>query len=168
MFKKVVLFALLLIPMGVIAQETQKIAHFNSAEVITVMPEYKLLQDSMQRETSAVQAELKIMEEEYSKKYQALMAEGETLGESIKKIRLQEIQEIEQRANNFQQLSEERLKQLNQDLFVPIQQKIRAVLEEVGKENNFAYILDAGVILYVNPTSGIDATPLVKKKLGLK
>ena len=167
MLKRIVLFALLFVSMGAMAQDVSKIAYFNSGEVITIMPEYLQMQDSLQKEQAAVEAEMKVLEEEYGKKYAALMAEGDTLIESIKVRRLQEIRDIEERAGNFSQQSQQQLQQLQQNLFIPIQQKVRIALEEVGVENGFAYILDAVNLLFVNPSS-TDATPLVKAKLGLK
>ena len=164
MLKKFVLFAFLFVSMGVMAQE--KIAYFNSGEIITIMPEYLQMQDSLQKEHAAIENEIKIFEEEYRKKYEAFMAEGETLVESIKVRRLQEIRDIEEKAENFNQQEQLRLQQLQQNLFIPIQQKVRTALEEVGAENSFAYILDAAGLLYINPSSA-DATPLVKAKLGL-
>ena len=167
MLKRIVLFALLFVSMGAMAQDVSKIAYFNSGEIITIMPEYLQMQDSLKREQTAVEDEMKIFEEEYSKKYAALMAEGDTLIESIKVRRLQEIRDIEEKAGIFNQESQQRLQQLQQNLFIPIQQKVRTALEEVGTENGFAYILDAASLLFVNPSS-TDATPLVKAKLGLK
>ena len=167
MFKKIVLFALLLVPMGAMAQDASKIAYFNSGEIITIMPEYLQMQDSLKREQAAIEDMLRVYEEEYGKKYTALMAEGDTLVESIKVRRLQDIRDIEERAASFNQDSQQRLQQLQQNLFIPIQQKVRTAIEEVGTENGFAYILDAASLLFINPSS-TDATPLVKAKLGLK
>jgi outer membrane protein len=166
MLKKFVLFALVLIPAGAIAQEA-KIAYLNSPEVITAMPEYLQLQDSLQKTKDAIETELKILEDEYNKKYTAFMSESETLVEAIRVRRLQEIQDIESRAQTFNQQSQQQLQQLQQALFVPIQQKVKEAIEAVGAENNFIYIVDAATLLYINPQS-TDATPLVKKKLGLK
>jgi outer membrane protein len=165
MLKKIVFFAFLLISTGAIAQEI-KIAYLNSPEVITVMPEYIQLQDTLQKTKEAIEAELKILEDEYNKKYTAFMGESETLVESIRIRRLQEIQDIEQRAQTFNQQSQQSLQQLQQNLFIPIQQKVKEAIDAVGAENNFTYIVDATTLLYINPQS-IDATPLVKKKLGL-
>ncbi|MDR0507373.1 MAG: OmpH family outer membrane protein [Dysgonamonadaceae bacterium] len=165
MLKKIVLFALVLFTTGAFAQE--KIAHINAGEVITAMPEYTQMQDSLQKTQSAIEAELKGMEEEYNKKYTALMEEGDKLIESIKIRRMQEIKDIEERAQNYQRESQSQLQQLQQLLFAPVQQKFKSAVEAIGEENGFTYIMDVSTILYVNPKS-VDATPLVKKKLGLK
>jgi outer membrane protein len=164
MLKKIVLFALLLLPLGAIAQE--KIAYFNSTEVVTVMPEYAQLQDSIQKTQLAIRAELASMEDEYTKKYQAFMIEADTLIETIKVRRMTEIQDLEQRAATYSEQSQEQLKQLYEQMLAPIQQKVRDAIQSVGADNGFTYILDGGSLLYVSQ-SATNATPLVKKKLGL-
>lgn len=165
MFKKIVLFALLFIPVSLFAQD--KIAYFNSAEVITVMPEYAQMQDSIQKMQTEFQKEMQVLEEEYSKKYEAFMAEGEKLIESIRIRRMQEIQDIEQRAAKYNEDSQKDLQQAYERMLVPIQQKVKDALNKVGAENNITYILEGGAsLVYVGPNA-TDATPLVKKKLGL-
>jgi outer membrane protein len=164
MLKKIVLFALLLLPVGAFAQD--KIGYFNSAEVIPAMPEYTLMQDSLQKTQNAIRTELATMEDEYTKKYQAFMKEGETLIENIKIRRMQEIQDLEQRAATYGETSQKQLQDLYDQLLAPIQQKVRDAIQAVGNENNFTYIFDAAGLLYVSPTAA-NATALVKKKLGL-
>jgi outer membrane protein len=164
MFKKIILSVLLMLPLGVFAQE--KIAYFSSQEIIVIMPEYKQMQDSLQNTQKAIQAEMEILKEEYNTKYQAFMKEGDTLIESIRIRRMQEIQDIEQRASTYAEQEQQRLGQLQQALYEPILKKVREAIQEVGKENNFTYILEGGSLLYIS-TTATDATPLVQKKLKL-
>lgn len=169
MFKKIVLFALLLIPVGVMAQEV-KLAHVNSMEIVMAMPEFADMQTQLQNSQASFEKEMKIMEDEYTKKYEAFMAEGDTLVEAIQKRRLQEIQDLEQRAQTFAQQQQKQMQDLRDQLFLPIQEKVQAALKAVGDANNFTYIMDvsgSGVIVYANPNS-TDATPLVKKQLGIQ
>jgi outer membrane protein len=165
MVKKIVLLAFLLIPLGVMAQE--KIAYFTSVEVVSAMPEYTQLQDSIEKTQLAIKMELTSMEDEYNKKYQAFMKEAETLIESIRIRRMQEIQDLEQRAATYSEQSKAQLQQLYESMLNPIQQKVRDAIQKVGAENGFTYILDGAGLLYVSP-SATNATDLVKKKLGLK
>ncbi|GHS94451.1 hypothetical protein AGMMS50239_14590 [Bacteroidia bacterium] len=166
MLKKIVLFALLLIPVMGYAQE-QKIAYFKSDEVIPLMPEYTQMLDSLRKSEAALQAELEGMSDEYSKKVTAFSEQQATLAESIKAVRLKEIERIRESAQTLQQQAMQIQDDLQKSLFVPIQTKIRNVLAEVGTENHFAYIISAEVLLYTSPQS-TDATPLVKAKLGIK
>jgi len=166
MLKKIALCALILLPLGAFAQE--KIAYFNPLEIYVIMPEFKQMQDSLQKEEAAVRAELQILEEEYAKKTEAFMREGEGLIETIRVRRLQEIQEIEQRANIFHRDQQERLAQLQESLVEPIQKKVKDAIKAVGAANNFLYILNGNpeILLYVSPNA-IDATPLVQQYLKL-
>ncbi|MDR0542812.1 MAG: OmpH family outer membrane protein [Dysgonamonadaceae bacterium] len=164
MLKKIILFALVLLPLGAFAQE--KIAYLSPREVIVIMPQYKQLQDSVQKTQAAIQKELDVLREEYNKKYQAFMNESDGLIESIKIRRMQEIQDLEQRAGVYSEQSQQELLQLQQTLMTPIQQKLQDAVQAVGKANGFTYILNAEVLLYMAPNA-IDATPLVQKQLGL-
>jgi len=168
MVKKIVLFALLLIPVMGYAQE-QKIAYFKSSDVIPVMPEYKQMLDSLKSSEAALQAELQSMADEYTKKMTAFSEQQATLSESIKALRMKEIESLRDRTEGFQQQAQQIQSDLQQSLFAPIEAKVRKALTEVGTENHYAYILNAdmNVVLFISPQSP-DVTPAVKAKLGLK
>lgn len=169
MFKKIVLFALLLIPMMGYAQE--KIAYFKSGEVIPLMPEYKQMVDSLKKTGDAYQAELQSISDEYTRKMTALTEQQDTLSQTIKVIRMREIDRIRDSAETLQQQAQQSQTDLQQALFAPILSKITKVLEEIGTENHYAYIINHdpnnSVLLYISPQSP-DVTPMVKTKLGLK
>jgi outer membrane protein len=168
MFKKIVLFALLLIPVMGYAQE-QKIAYFKPSEVIPLMPEYTQMMDSLKKSEASLQAELQDMADEYTKKVTAFSEQQATMNESIRTLRLKEIERIKDSTETFQQQAMQIQDDLQKSLFTPIEAKIRKAVEEVGTENHYAYIIngDGGTLLFTAPQSP-DATPLVKAKLGLK
>lgn len=167
MFKKILLIAFLFVPGLLIAQEAQKIAYFNYYEVLQAMPEFKQMTDSLQKNADMFKAEMEILRDEHEKKYKAYVEQQETLAESIKVRRQQEIRDLEERAVTFQQQMQQGQEQLQQVLLAPIQEKIMQAVQTVGTENQFAYILEATQLLYTSPQSP-DATPLVKKKLGIQ
>ena len=165
MLKKIVLFAFLLIPVMGFAQE--KIAYFKSSDVIPVMPEYAQMLDSLKKSEAALQAELETMADEYTKKVTAFSEQQATLNESIKALRLKEIERIRESTETFQRQAAQIQDDLQKTLFTPIEAKVRKALQEVGAENQFTYIVNADLMLYISPQSQ-DATPLVKTKLGVK
>ena len=59
--KKILLLAFLVLPLSVFAQ---KFGHFNSADIIQLMPEYKTAQTELQKLQSQYEADLKTMQEE--------------------------------------------------------------------------------------------------------
>jgi outer membrane protein len=165
MLKKIVLFALLLIPAMGFAQE--KIAYFKPSDVIPAMPEYTQMLDSLKKSEAALQAELETMADEYTKKVTAFSEQQASLAESIKTVRLKEIERIRESTETFQRQAMQIQDDLQKTLYAPIDAKIRKALQEIGTENHFAYIVNAELMLYISPQSP-DATPLVKAKLGLK
>lgn len=167
MFKKIVLFAILIIPVMTFAQETQKIAYVNHDEVFTAMPEVRQASDSLTKVGESFQAELKTMSDEYEKKFTDFIEQQETLSEAIKIRRQADLNDLRERTNNFQQYAGQKIQELEQALVVPIQEKLKKAINDVGKENNFLYIADSRVLLYIS-TNAVDATPLVKKKLGIQ
>ncbi len=165
MLKKILFVALLSLPLGAFAQE--KIAYITSQEVIMALPETKALQAEIEKMGQQYEAELKTMEDELSKKYQALTQSGDTLVESIRIRRLNEIQEIRQKAETFNQDAQQKIYATQQEKMAPIQQKVLDAIKAVSEENNFTYVMEKSLFHYVSPSSS-DATPLVKKKLGLQ
>jgi len=167
MIKKIVLIALVMFPVISFAQESQKIAFINYDELIAAMPEYKQMMDSLQKKESAYMEEIQLMRDDLTKKYSDYVAKQDSLPESIKIRRQQEIEDLQARAQNFQQHAAQEQDELQQTLAIPIRNKLQKAINEVGAENNFLYIAYANAFLYMSPNA-TDATPLIKKKLGIQ
>ncbi|MDR1764138.1 MAG: OmpH family outer membrane protein [Dysgonamonadaceae bacterium] len=167
MVRKFFLLTLFVMPAALFAQEAIKVGYINTMEVMSQMPEVKLMNDSIQRQVALFQSTIKELEDEYTKKQSDFVQMQDSLPENIKILKYREIQSISERAEAFQQDSQQRLQELQQRLLTPIQEKFKKALEEVGIENHFSYVLDANAILYVSPQS-TNVAPLVKAKLGLK
>jgi Outer membrane protein len=167
MFKKIALLALLMVPAFGFAQESLKIGYFNFNEVMPAMPEYTQMTDTLQKTAAMFQEEMALLNAELEKKYTDYVEQRETLAESIRLRREQEIQDLSQRAGNFQQQAQQSQEMLYQKLYAEIQEKLQKVVQQVGEENHFTYIMDANSMWFVSPRA-TDATPLVKQKLGLQ
>ena len=167
MIKKIVLFALVMFPVVSFAQENQKIAYLNYGEVVMAMPEYKQMMDSLKKEEEAYLADIKIMTDEHAKKYSDYLEQQDTLNEAVKLRRLQDIEDTRQRTANFQQYAQQKLDELQQALMGPILEKLQKAIDEAGRDNNFLFIADSTAFRYIS-SSATDATPFVKKKLGIQ
>lgn len=164
--KKLVIFLLMMFPLGLFAQES-KIAIVNTAEVMQAMPEFADMQKQMQEMEANYQKELKVMSDEYNKKYADFIAQQDSLTENIRLRRMQELEDINQRSQNFIQVSQQDFNKKQGELLTPIQEKLRNAIAAVGKENGYLYILDPQIVLYKSDTA-IDATAQVKAKLGIQ
>lgn len=167
MLRKLLFASALVFSVALVAQNEQKIAYVNTQEVIRVMPEVSEMEKAVATMNENYKNELTKMQEEYNKKYSDFIAEQDSLTENIKVRRMQEVQELQQRIQNFYQIAEQDLDKKQRELFAPIQQKLTDAIKSVGAENNYTYVLDAAVFLYMGPNA-VDATALVKQKLGIK
>ena len=163
--KKLIIFLLMMLPLGVFAQES-KIAIVNTQEVIQAMPEFANMQKQMADMEAKYKNEMQVMQDEYNKKYSDFVAQQDSLTENIKLRRMQEIQDIQERMDNFVQVAQQDVQKKQQELLQPIQQKLHEAIQKVGEEKGYTYIIDPAALLYTG-TNAVDATPFVRTKLGL-
>lgn len=163
--KKLIIFLLMMLPLGVFAQES-KIAIVNTQEVIQAMPEFATMQKQMADMEAKYKNEMQVMQDEYNKKYSDFVAQQDSLTENIKMRRMQELQDMEQRTQIFIQISQQDFQKKQGELFTPIQDKLKNAIKAVGDEKGYTYILDPQIVLYQGNTA-VDATQFVKAKLGI-
>jgi len=164
--KKFIILLFMILPLGVMAQE-MKIAYVNAGEVFSKMPENSKIESDLVALQEKYTAELKIMQDEYTRKTSDYIAQQDSLTENIKIRRMQEIEDIRSRTENFVTQAQQDMENKRQELWLPVQEKIHKAIQEVGEEKGYTYIIDPQVFLYVG-TNAIDATPFVKAKLGLQ
>ncbi|MDR3251824.1 MAG: OmpH family outer membrane protein, partial [Tannerella sp.] len=132
--KKIIVSVLLLIPLGLAAQEI-KVAVVYASEVWAVMPEVDAYESEMATVKQQYEKTLKVMQDEFTRKYSDLQAQGDTLTENIRMLRLQEVQDISTRIENFGPMAQEDIQKTSEKLLAPIQEKIQKAINEVGEEN---------------------------------
>lgn len=164
--KKFIILLLLVLPLGVFAQGV-KIAYVNTGDVINAMPELSAMETKLADLQKQYDSDLKQMQDEYTKKYTDYVAQQDSLTDNIKLRRMQEIQDIEERINNFLPVARQDMEKQQQELFAPIQQKVFEAIKSVGDEQGFTYVLDRSALLYT-ASNATDATPMVKSKLGIQ
>ena len=162
--KKLVVLLLLLLPLGAFSQEI-KLAFVNFNEVFDLMPEYSDAEMKFAAINAQYQESYKQLETELTAKYEEYMKIEAELTENLKLRRRQEIQQIQERIQNFVPQAEQDLQQEQSKLMAPIQEKVLNAIKAVGEEQGYA-ILNSQVFFHTGPL--IDATPLVKAKLGIR
>ncbi|MDR0995620.1 MAG: OmpH family outer membrane protein [Tannerella sp.] len=166
--KKLLALLFLALPMGLFAQEV-KIAYVDVQAVFSAMPEVPGIEKQMSDLNDQYQKDLKSMQDEYQKKYSDFTAQQDSLTENIKLRRMQEIQELQNRIENFYPIAQDDINKKQQQLVAPVQDKIKNAIKAVGEEKGYTYILAMNPQLFLYTGNGaIDATPFVKAKLGLK
>lgn len=162
------IFTLALVAMFAIGAQAQKFAHIDSQKLMSELPERVAAEQQLQDEAKKLEDQLGIMGNELQQKYEDYMSKRDSLPDLIRATREKEIQDAQARIQQYQQMAQQSLSQKEQQLLMPIIEKMQNAINEVGKEQNYIYIFDisAQVILYHSEQSE-DATPFIKKKLGL-
>lgn len=151
--------------------QTPKFGHIDLQALVQLMPERTVAET----EFNKFQAELEEILGDMQKDYQAKLAEFEALGtdasEIKKNAKIAEIQDVQQRIQNYQQTAQQQVGQKQGELLQPVFDKAEKAIEEVAKEKGLIYVFDAGAgnrtILYKSNES-VDLLPLVKTKLGIQ
>lgn len=150
------------------AQKNIKLGHINSNDLMQIMPGRDSAQTTLQAEVQELEATLKSMQSEMEKRYNDYMENQSGWTELIRQTKQREIQDMGARIQEFQENAQKQLQQREADLLKPIIDRAKKAIEEVGKENGYTYIFDAGVGAVLYSQDSDDIMPLVKKKLGLK
>jgi outer membrane protein len=164
--KKVILMALLLVPMSILAQ---KFGHFDSAEIMQAMPEYTAAQNEIQQLQTQYENDLKRMQDEFQTKYTEFQKEEANLLDAIKQRRMTELQEMDARIRQNYQDNLKSIQDFSQQKMQAISEKILAVIKTVGDEGGYVYIMDVTMgVPYISPTLSTDVTSQIKAKLGIQ
>lgn len=148
--------------------QTPKFGHIDLQALVQLMPE----RAKAETEFNKFQSDLEDIFGEMQKDYQAKLVEFEQLGDSVSEIKknakVAELQDMQQRIQNYQQTASTQLQQKQNELLKPVFEKAEKAIEEVAKEKGLIYVFDIGtkVVLYKS-TESIDVLPLVKVKLGI-
>lgn len=152
-----------------VSAQTPKFGHIDLQAVVQLMPERATAETAFNK----FQGELEEIFVDMQKDLQAKMAEFEQLGDSVSEIKknakVAEIQDMQQRIQNYQQTAQQQLQAKQTELLQPVFTKAETAVSDVAKEKGLIYVFDIGprVILYKSNES-MDLLPFVKTKLGIK
>ena len=164
--KKIIVSLLLLLPLCLTAQEL-KIAYVNYHEIFTTLPDYTVVEDELAKMNQQYQQEAKTMEDRFNRMYADYMAQADSLAENIRVLRMQEIQDLQNRLENFVPMAQEEMQKKQQTLLAPIQDKVQKAINSVGEENGYTYIINPQAFFYMG-NNAVNVTDKVKTKLGIK
>ena len=145
------------------------VAHINTTEILTSMPETIKAEQELVAYRQELENQINSMGEEYLKKVQEYEAAQDSLSDLMKTTKQNEILDMQNRIQMFQENAEKELVNKQVALYTPIREKLQKAIRAVTLEQGYTYMMDisSGAIVYIGDDA-IDATPLVKKRLGLK
>lgn len=161
--KSLLIAALLFVGANQTITAQAKIAHVDVAEIMSKMPAVLEGQKQLEKLQQTYTAEYKTMADEYAAKLKKYGEEEQKVGEKVNQERAAEVQDMQKRMRDYSDNAQKELGQKEQDLFKPIQEKVKASIQKVGKAKGYQYVMDAaGLILADGPNLTAD----IKKDLG--
>ncbi len=164
MKKLSVLFAAVMMFVTVGTVSAQKVASMDYEAVLSAMPETKKMTTDLDTFSKTKSDELNKQAEAFQKEVQQYQAEGAKLTEAQRTAKEAELQKKQQNLQQLQQTAQKDLATKRDTAVKPIIEKLNNAVEKVAKANGFDFIVDSTALIY---KAGPDATPLVKKELGL-
>ena len=163
---KKVIFSLLLLFFNLSLISQTKVAHIDTYELITNMPEMLEVQKQLEQYGNELQNDIREMEAALRARIELYQSEVPDRTDDENKERLEEIQGMEDNIRLYMNQVYQDMQKKEQELTKPVLDKAIKVIQEVGKENGFDYVLDStknqGVLL----ADGYDLMEKVKIKLG--
>jgi outer membrane protein len=171
MRKLIKLFALLFLA-GIFSSaeaQNQKFGHIDLQALVQLMPERASAESTFNNFQTELEEVLGEMQTNYQQKLKELEELGEEASEVKRNAKITELQDIQQRMQNYQMTANQQLQQKQAELLQPVFDKAENAIQEVAKDQGLLYVFDTGtrVVLYKSNQS-VDLLPLVKQKLGLQ
>lgn len=161
----------MLLPISIMAQKPVKLGHIDSQQLLMAMPESDSAQKQLQRIAKDYESTLEELQVELNGKFEKYQKELDTMSPLIRSTRESELNELNERIQNFQAQAQQEIERQRIELFRPIQERAKKAVDDVAKENGFTYIFDigpgVGAVVYSAPETE-DILPKVKQKLGIK
>jgi outer membrane protein len=171
--KKLFLILAVFISLGFSAT-AQKFGHISSQDIIENMPEYKNAQTQIEAEQKKAESQYQAMATEYQNKAVAYQeniqladAAPEKWSAAIRADKEQELMQLQERIQRFQENVQQSLQQKRNDLMNPIIEKLDAAVKKIATAGGYVYVMDKNNVLFINESISIDLTAEVKKELGM-
>ncbi|MEO6229978.1 MAG: OmpH family outer membrane protein [Ferruginibacter sp.] len=143
-----------------------KIGYISTEELIGAMPEAEKANSELQEYQTALQQQYSSYLGELNELDSLFARDSAKMNKATKELKRTDMIALYQKIQGWQQTSQQKIGEKQQELLAPIQKKALDNIKLVAKENGYAYILEAGTLLVAPPAD--DVLALVKKKLGIK
>ena len=159
-----VLFAVVMMLMTAGVANAQKIAALNYEEILSLMPATKKVTTDLDTFSKTKEAELKKLGDTFQAEVQKYQAEGAKLTEAQRTAKETELQKTQANLQQMATTAQQDLMKRRETLLKPVLDKLNNAIEKAAKANGWDFIIDASALIY---RGGTDATPAVKKELGI-
>lgn len=153
------------------AQETQKIGYADWEYIFSQLPEFKQIDSELKTHGTQLENQLKAKYADYETKVKAYQGMPATTPDAIKADKERELAGLQESIQKFQQDAQTSLQNKQTALMDPVFKKVGKAIEEIAKENGYAFIMapqvmgGGDILLYSDEKYNVSV--LVLKKLGV-
>ena len=149
------------------AQPVLRFGYFSFEQVFHTMPGYAIAKHNMDELRGKYDEETKRVETEIKSKYEEFLDGQRSYAKSIFEKRQAELRELMEKNIAFKAEAARLLKKAEEEAYAPLKAKMNAALQQIGKENGFAFILntDNNATPYLSAEMGVDITEALKEKI---
>ena len=173
--KKISLIIIVSVFFGLAGQQLNaqelKFGHINKEELVVSLPDYDTAMARLERLQRELTNTLEIMQVELNNKFAAYQRDGANLLDAVRQDREQELNNLNNRIQEFQQTAQATWQEKQAEYINPIIEKADKAINDVGRENGFIYIFVVGqgsLVGYFDAVKSVDVMQLVKTKLGVR
>lgn len=164
---KKILFAAVML-LAPLTMSAQKFGHFNSSEIVQLMPEYTTAQNELQTLAKQFEEDEKRMQDELQKKADEFQKEQANLLENVRARREQELNDLYQRVLQSRQDNQQAFQKAQADKLQAISDKVLEAVKKIGEEGGYVYIMDiTSGIPFISTKLSTDVSAELKKALGI-
>lgn len=145
----------------------QKFARVNTQELFAQMPETAEMQKNLDEFGKELQEQLEAIQVEFNNRYAEFEKAQATMNPTVKQMKQAELNGLQQRYGEFQQIAQQDFAKKQQELATPIQEKLDAAIAKVAKAGSYTAVFDTMAFVYYDEAQVIDISGAVKKELGI-
>lgn len=165
---KLVLFSALLVCSST-AFAQQKFGYINKQDVVTLMAERDSVSTKINKLYEDYGNQFDIIQVEFNTKMEDFQKNSANYSDAVRQIRNRELQELQGRAQQLEQLAQQEVQATYEKLMTPLIERVDNAIKKVGADGGYLAIFDEsiGAMVYFNEKTMTNVTEPVKKQLGL-
>ena len=145
-----------------------KVGTIDSELIIGLMPETKIVLTNLSKYAQRLDSPYQIRVKDYQDKINAFQKLDKDVSDAFKKIKADEIKEIEKDLGTSQNTGNKLIQLKRDELMRPLYKKLRGVIAEISKANGYTQILTTTGNEFAYVDEKYDITKLAMAKLGIK
>ncbi len=167
--KKIITLGLVAVSMLITAATTQaqtKIGYVSADEIISLMPEAAKVDTQLNNYQQALYQAAQDKQNTFNEAVAKFYKDSITMNASLKEVKRTELQKQVSELSGAEQVIQQQFEQKRQELSLPIQRKLQQAIQDVARENGYAWVFPREAVLVMPAADDLGA--LIRKKLGIK